>query len=247
MEIVKLLTSLARKIQTSPVGGRGVGVQMIHRTRRVSAYLLTCVALMALALGCNTATEAAPEDNDQLSIVASIYPVGYFATRIGAGSATVRTIIPAGAEAHAFTATPSDMLDIAAANLVIMNGLGMDLWLERAVEGLGGDFTGTLLNVGAELPEAQLIQHDDDHKDDGHDDHKDDGHDDHKDDGHDDHDHGDSPWDPHIWLDPVVAKSMVGTIRDSMIEAQPSMPATFTAQAKILTDELSQLDTEFSV
>jgi zinc transport system substrate-binding protein len=91
--------------------------------------------------------------------------------------------------------------------------------------------------------------HDDHAKEDGHDDHaEEDGHDDHaKEDGHDDHaEEGDMDhtYDPHIWLDPILAKSQVMTIADHLKESDPEHAEIYHNNSISYANQLDLLDQE---
>ena len=97
--------------------------------------------LMGLALCLSLIAACGPDDSeeDTLSVVASIYPLGYFAERVGGDLITVNVLIGPGVEAHGFEPTASDVRAIEAADIVVMNGLELEPWLERALESLGDD------------------------------------------------------------------------------------------------------------
>jgi len=52
--------------------------------------------------------------------------------------------------------------------------------------------------------------------------------------------------DPHFWLDPVDAQIIVENIRQALVKQSPQNEAIFTANAKKLTDDLKQLDKEYT-
>ncbi|GIR78417.1 MAG: hypothetical protein CM15mP80_10420 [Alphaproteobacteria bacterium] len=91
----------------------------------------------------------------------------------------------------------------------------------------------------------------DDHGDDKHDDHGHDKHDDHGDDKHDDHGHDKhdetrtmTRVDPHVWLDPQNAKSLVHEIEEHLAEIDPSNAAKYEANAKAVMKKLDALTKE---
>ena len=137
----------------------------------------------------NTPTSPPPTNtpvsaSEPLSVVASIYPMQYFAERIGGDRVEVETIVRPGVEAHAFELTASDLLTIAEADVVVTNGLSLLPWLDRALESLGDDVSGIV--VEAAYAEAALPFVEDGH----HDEH---GHEDehgHMEEGEDEHGHG---------------------------------------------------------
>lgn len=56
---------------------------------------------------------------------------------------------------------------------------------------------------------------------------------------------GDRGYDPHVWLDPVLAGEMAATIADGLIRADPDGRETYQANLATLQGQLAQLDQEF--
>ncbi len=50
---------------------------------------------------------------------------------------------------------------------------------------------------------------------------------------------------PHVWLDPVLAKQQVANIRDGLIAANPENKANYQANATNYIQQLEKLDTEY--
>ena len=73
----------------------------------------------------------------------------------------------------------------------------------------------------------------------GHDDHDDHGHG-----GHDEHDHG--AFDPHVWLDPILAVQQVYNIRDALMAANPDNAQTYQDNAASYAAQLDGLHDEYS-
>ncbi|MCY4583479.1 MAG: zinc ABC transporter substrate-binding protein, partial [Chloroflexi bacterium] len=134
-----------------------------------SVFLLLIVTALALAIAAcsgepeptNTPTSAPEPANtptsvpsEPLSVVASIYPMQYLAERIGGDRVEVETLVRPGTEAHGFELTASHLRRIAAADVVVTNGLTLLPWLDRALESLGDDLSGIV--VEAAYPEAAL-------------------------------------------------------------------------------------------
>ena len=70
------------------------------------------------------------------------------------------------------------------------------------------------------------------------------GHDEPDEHGHDAHDHG--AFDPHIWLDPVLAVQQVANIRDALIAADPANADTYEDNAAAYISKLDELHDEYS-
>lgn len=68
-------------------------------------------------------------------------------------------------------------------------------------------------------------------------------HDEHEHEGHHHHHHG--PNDPHIWLSPQNAKTMLKNIADAVSELDPENKDFYEENLKKYTDELDKLDSEF--
>src|SRR5580765_1138134 len=63
----------------------------------------------------------------RLSVVASFYPLYFFAQQIGGDKATVINITPAGAEPHDYEPTAQDIAQIEQSKLLILNG-SLESW-----------------------------------------------------------------------------------------------------------------------
>jgi zinc/manganese transport system substrate-binding protein len=140
----------------------------------------------------------------------------------------VTVVMPVGVDPHDFQPSSAQVASMVAADLVIVNGLGLEEGLLPALDSIGSDGARVLeigelidpLPFGAEAEEHSEDEHHDDHADEYHsepgaeeDDHADEDHsesgveeDDHADEDHsesgveeDDHAHG--AYDPHFWMD----------------------------------------------
>ncbi len=74
--------------------------------------------------------------NQKVQVVATIYPLGDFAKNVGGELVEVTTITPPGVEPHEYEPTPQDLVKMQKADLVLMNGNGLDSWAEKVVDGL---------------------------------------------------------------------------------------------------------------
>jgi zinc transport system substrate-binding protein len=72
-------------------------------------------------------------------VVTTLYPLEYFAGRIGGNSVEVANLMSAGVEAHDFEPTPADIRKIDSADLIVYNGSGFEPWIDRAMEAIGRD------------------------------------------------------------------------------------------------------------
>ncbi|MBS4198343.1 zinc ABC transporter substrate-binding protein [Bacillus sp. FJAT-49732] len=216
---------------------------------KIKSIYFTILLLTAAFLGgCNTSpsnkTDQTVNKNDDntLTIFTTIYPIEDFTKKIGGKHVEVKSVYPAGADAHTFEPTMRTMMDIADADFIIFNGAGLEPFIDKTKSSLSKEKV-TMIEAsnGVELlsghddhdHEHDEADHDDDKAD--HDDH------DHAEVGHDDHHHDK---DPHIWLDPINAIKMAENIKDALTEAMPSAKDDFEKNFQEVKQKLEQLDQE---
>jgi zinc/manganese transport system substrate-binding protein len=74
---------------------------------------------------------------ERLKIVASFSVLGDFARNVGGNRVDLTTLVGPDADVHVYTPAPGDAKRIADAQLVIVNGLGLEGWLPRLVQASG--------------------------------------------------------------------------------------------------------------
>jgi len=79
----------------------------------------------------------AAQADDRLEIVASFPVVADIARQVGGDFVHVTSLIPPESDPHAWQPRPHDMRHLARADLVVVNGLGLEGWLGRAVGASG--------------------------------------------------------------------------------------------------------------
>jgi len=186
--------------------------------RRASARLL-CAILSAVAAtavlgaaGCGAGGAAA--GGGALDVVAAESFLADIAQNVAGDRFEVRTLIPPGADPHAFEPTPKDLGAVAAADLVIVNGGGLEGPLLKTLENAGGaativDASSGLQSRSPQAGEPPLES---------------------------------SETDPHFWLDPVLVKTYVANIRDAFKKADPAGAAEYEANAAAYTARLDKLN-----
>ena len=217
----------------------------------------------ALALSTALAALAEPanaQDEPVLDVVASFSVLGDMTSRVGGERVNVSTLVGPGADAHVYEPSPADAARVAEADVVILNGLGFEGFIDRLIEVSGTDapvIIATVLIDPLEIDERGGKHAQGEHGDEHEDDHANetaeaDGHDhDDRDDGrareasangHDHHHHG--KHDPHAWHSLSNARLYVAAIADGLCAADPDGCETFRLNASNYTSELDALDTE---
>lgn len=161
-------------------------------------------------------------DPEAVRVVASMYPLEYFAGRVGGDRVRVERVVPAGADAHDFEPTPGDLRKIAGADLIVYNGLGFESWIDALLD--SGDAPEAAVQASSESIALRFrpdeIGSEPDHED-----------------GH---------LDPHMWLDPMLAVTQVTAIKNGLIEIDPEGSATYEGNADDLVVQLTALDGRYS-
>ena len=97
---------------------------------------LAATALMAsvLLIACQEEEEAEEGETPRVNVVVSLAIFADFARQVGGDRVDVSTLVPAGADPHTYEPGPSRVAKLTKADLVIVNGLGLEAALEDVVE-----------------------------------------------------------------------------------------------------------------
>src|SRR5699024_6677296 len=183
------------------------------------------LVLIIIATGC-TAPNSETNDNADLKIYTSVYPIQYAVERIGEKSVDAESVYPPGVDAHTYEPSSREITSIAEGDAFIYLGAGMEGFAETAAEALDSQDV-ALIEIGAD----ETLFHDASTQDTAHD-HV--GNDDHH------HDHN-----PHIWLDPMRMIDMADTVKDKLIELNPEKKEQYTENFNALKNDLLALDQQF--
>lgn len=246
------------------------------RLSRLQQCQLSIALLSALALGSCASSPSgetnSTQDDSKLQVTTTFLPITNFTKAVAGNRAQVTQLLPNNIGPHDYQAKPEDIQKLAKADILVMNGLEMEAFLEDMVKNAGNSELAMVDSSEGVAVIPNEEEHGDEHKgekegdDHDHEDHEDEDHegedhaegDDHGDEDHAEgeehdekkdhaeggHDHGEN--NPHIWLDPKRAIQQVKNIRDGLIKADPDGKSTYEANAAAYIDQLKQLDTEFT-
>lgn len=208
-----------------PASGPVAPARLARGTR---ATLRPLALAAALAFAVAASAQAAP------SVVASIVPIHGLVASVMEGVGEPHLLVPPGASPHDYALKPSDASALAAADLVVWVGPGLESFLVHTLETLPAG-TRRLALMEAQgvtlLANREGDEHDDDNAEEG------------EAEGE-RHDHG--AFDPHIWLDPLNAQAMVDAIGTALAELDPANAGAYRANADATRTRLARLDTAFS-
>lgn len=208
----------------------------------MKTILKSAVMGALLASSSLAASSGIASAHDKIKVVSSFSILSDFVQRVGGDHVDLVTIVGVDGDAHVYEPKPDDAKAMAAAQLVVVNGLGFEGWLDRLVDSSG--YKGPLVKASDGIePEKMDEGHGDAHADGAKKDTHDHGHDhaegekkaehDHR------HDHGE--FDPHAWQSAANAQVYVRNIADALCSIEKSKCPEFMANAEGYTKELASL------
>lgn len=98
--------------------------------------IMICIAMLLAA--CGLATEQ-KDNKPTISVLAVQTFLADIAQNVAGERVEVETLIPIGLDPHAFEPTPQDVRKIAESDVLILNGAGLEEWIEKTLENAGGE------------------------------------------------------------------------------------------------------------
>jgi zinc/manganese transport system substrate-binding protein len=176
-------------------------------------------AALVLLLGLLGPVSAA---ETKLRAVATFSILADLVAQVGGDHVAVTSLVQPNADAHGYAPAPSDARTLADARLVVVNGLGLEGWIDRLIKASGTKAPVIVASAGVKPIEAE---------DDGH--------------GHDGPGHGHGHHDdPHAWQSIANARLYVGNIRDALVRIDPDHAAAYADNAKAYVASLDALEGE---
>lgn len=192
---------------------------------------MTCVVVVMLS-ACGNINKGENKDvssKNKLKIYTTAFAFQSFTEQIGGKYVDVESIYPPGADMHTFEPTQKEMVNIAKGDLFIYSNKEMDPVAKK--------IAGSINNKDLKLALTANFTHDDlvvnhEHEHEGHDhDHEADG-----------HNHEEGSEDPHVWLDPVLNKKMVKSIKDDLVKKDPQHKTYYENNYKQVVDDLNDIN-----
>ncbi len=189
------------------------------------SYAAGLMAGLMILGGCAAPSPAAsqsPAGEDVLTVAATTWPVYCFASAVASGAEGVE-VVPVVNEPvsclHDYTLTVGEMKLLEGADLILLNGVGFESFLDQALS--------SVETPTADCSEGISLRHlDEDEAG---------------------HDHGaEGDYDPHIWLDPRNAAQMVRNAADALAAADPDQAELYAANADQAARQLEEAWSEWN-
>jgi zinc/manganese transport system substrate-binding protein len=160
-----------------------------------------------------------PQTTDKLDVVTSVSPITSIIKNIGGDRIELTGLVPEGVNSHTFELVPSDVIKVNNADLVIMNGLGLESNLENAALGAQSNNPKLqILKLGDNtITRAQWLFDFSFPKEKG------------------------DP-NPHLWLNVAYAMKFANLTRDKLIEMDPQNAAYYSENTERFISLLKKLD-----
>jgi len=191
------------------------------RLTSISRVLLTAVVLLAVLGSAGCSQESA---GDQLTVVTTIFPLADFVKNVAGDKVEVVTLLRPGDSPHTYEPSSRDMKAVARARLLVVNGAGLDFWVERLKSAASDNLV--MVDTYEVLEEGWLLLWGDEHSHD------------------DEEEHGHEGVNPHFWLDPVLAQKQVEAIASALAGVDPENRGFYLENAAAYIGELKSLDEE---
>ena len=179
----------------------------------------TCVFLGLVALVATTAIACGSDgsDSDTLLVVTTVAPLRNIIEEVGGDRIEVVGLVPEGVNSHTYDPPPSAVGEIEKADLIVINGLNLELpTLELAEANRNGDTTILQLGNEAVSPEDYIYDFSFPRA-------------------------GGNP-NPHLWTAPHLAVRYAEIVRDALIDLDPDGRAYYETNTERLSDRLWELD-----
>jgi zinc/manganese transport system substrate-binding protein len=158
-----------------------------------------------------------PGGSDKLNVVASFSILADLVRHVGGARVGVTALVGPGGDAHVYSPSPADAKILAAARLIVVNGLGFEGWMDRLVQVSAAKAEVVVASTGiAPRPAASLT----------------------------DATSTADRIDPHAWQSIRNAEIYVANIRDGLIRADPTGRRIYEENAAAYLGELDHLDGE---
>lgn len=171
------------------------------------------------------------EKEEKSTIYASFYPIYNLTKQIAGDKFEVKSFTNLKTESHDWEPSAKDMAEVSKAQLMFINGAGMEEWEDSLKNSSDIELVNTSKDIDLiKASEEDHHDHDEDH--------------DHED-ANEEHHHHHGEYDPHLWLSPKNAISQAKVIAEKLSEIDPSNKDYYMDNFKKIEEELKALIAEY--
>jgi len=181
-----------------------------------SILVMTTLSTLFLT-GCGSSPTSI---DSRLKVLTSTTFLADITQNIAGNRVSVGSLLPVGADPHAYQAAPADVAKIAESNLLILNGLEYERFIESLLDATLAPHASTSERTGGERVIIEAAAGLSPREDSG----------------------SEHSVDPHMWLDPNLVIAYVKNIRDGLIQIDAEGAETYKTNADAYIARLKELD-----
>ncbi|HET6517458.1 MAG TPA: zinc ABC transporter substrate-binding protein [Nitrosopumilaceae archaeon] len=160
----------------------------------------------------------AETDSSEITVITSFYPLYEFTKQVGQDKVNVSILIPPGIEPHDWEPTISDLQKMHNADLIVINGIGFENWIDD-IDTVNSDVIVVDTSNGISVIHYDVLEGSSDQKE-------------------------YFSGDPHIWLNPMMAKKQIQNIVDALVLIDPQNEKFYKQNAQSYQNKLDLLDSK---
>ena len=183
----------------------------------IIAIVIT-IPLISFAVFSSDSNQFKKTNESKLQVMASFYPLHEFSQTVGKEKVDVKLLVPVGIEPHDWEPTIKDVQQMQKSDLIIINGIGFESWVDKLNE---MNYQGVVVDTSNGIIIKNMDEESSVYEE-----------------------HVDESGDPHIWLNPVFAKIQVQNIANAFSNSDPENQQYFQENAANYISELDLLDSK---
>jgi zinc/manganese transport system substrate-binding protein len=162
---------------------------------------------------------------EPVRVVATFSILADLVKNVGGEDVAVTTLVGADGDAHVYEPTPADARAVGNAQLVVVNGLGFEGWMDRLVQSAA--YQGEIVVASQGVKPRQMVEEKDEKEHLGQ----------HR---HEGHDHG--AIDPHAWQDLANGQIYVNNLMAALAKADPTRAEAYRRRGEAYRAQLQETD-----
>ena len=183
------------------------------------------IGLLLSSNGCSSKPDNVWPDKPGLKVLTSFPPIQCFVMNVAGDDATVKVLRTSEGAHHESDPAPLHLKLASKCDALFINGLELDDKMGNQIRKTCGKLNFNLIRLGDKIDKKLLLEGECHH--------------DHAHHPGEEHDHG---IDPHVWLSPKQAKTMVAAIRDELKRLDPPHAGGYDSRAEAYLAKLEQLE-----
>lgn len=185
------------------------------------AAAIAVIAVYALTLEGNQ-EQTIPSNQQQvqtkkIKVIASFFPLYEFSKNVGGDRIEVSSFIPIGVEPHDWEPSPGNIISLKDTNVFVYNGVSLESFVDKLINSREYENI-NFVDSSKGITLLKDVESENESVE------------------------NNLAYDPHIWLDPILAKHQVATIKDAFVKTDPINSKYYEENANAYNTKLDELD-----